>query len=152
MPSNYDKTDLAWTWCGDYLPSKDGDFADTFDDKIQSLVQEIQTVVQSSLLDWEEHPGLGSGLDEFIGEPNTKVTANRLRTRVRDSLILFNVVRDSDLDIKVIPVGIHAVLLLIKVAALATSENSLAENIITVSVVFDYLEKGIFFIESPEVV
>ena len=151
MPSNYDRVDLQWVWCGDYLPSKDGDLADTGEDRIQSLVQEIQTVVQSALLDWEEHPGLGSGLEEFIGEPNTKETANRLKTRIRDSLILFNIVRDSDLDIKVIPVGIHTVFILIKVAALATSENSLSENIITVSVVFDYMERGIFFIETPEV-
>lgn len=151
MPTNYDKVDLQWSWNGDYSPGQDHDFADTSSDKIQSLVQEIQTVVQSSLADWEEHPGLGAGLDDFIGEANTRQTAESLKTRVRDSLILFNIVRDTDLDVKVLPVGPHTVLILIRVAALATEENSLAENSIVITTVFDYLERGVFFIENPQV-
>lgn len=150
MPSNYDKIDLRFSWNGDYSIGPDGDVADTSQDQIVAVVEQVQTILSSSARDWEEYPSLGVGLDDFVGEPNTKEVARRLELKVKDVLIISNTVRANDLDVKVIPVGIHSVLIIVKIQALATSSNSLQSGTsgIVVSVVFDYQEHGIFVLDK----
>ncbi len=148
IPSNYDRIDIEWTWNGDFNVGKDGDLADTQGDQIQSLIQEIQTVAQSALNDWKEHPSLGAGLEDFIGEANTRETANEINSRLTAALTLNDIVRDEDLTVRTIPVGPHTVLITITVEALATQNNSLESNTVTTSTVFDYFERGVVFVEG----
>jgi hypothetical protein len=148
MPANYDRIDFEWSWNGDYGISSDGDIGDTSRDQIQSLVQEVQSIISSSLNDWEEYPGIGANLDAFVGEANTKETSRLLRLRVKDALIFNNIVREDDLEIKIVPVGIHSVLIVLRIAALATPNNSLDQNSMVVSLIYDYTERGVFFLES----
>jgi hypothetical protein len=148
MPSNYDKIDLEWTWNGDFNVGRDGDLADTESDQIQSLIQEIQTVAQSALDDWAEHPSLGAGIDDFVGEANSRETARKIESRLEGALTLNNIVRDEDLNVRVVPIGPHTILVTITVEALATQNNSLENNTVTTTVVFDYFERGVVFVEG----
>ena len=150
MPSNYDKIDLRYTWNGDFLPSEEGDLADTSIDQIQTVIEMIQLVVNSAVADWREHTGLGAGLEDFIGEPNLRETGDQIRDRIKSTLVINNIVREQDLSINITPVGNHAVLIIIKLAALATPQNSMEDNVATISLVFDYNERGIFFLEDQE--
>lgn len=147
MSNNYDQTDLKYSFRGDFLPGDDGDFADTFSDQIQSLVQEIQTIANSSLGDWEENPQYAASLDDFIGEPNNRDTANDIIDRLRTALITNNVVSSDDLIVKLIPIDRHRVLIMISVDASATSSNSVIKGSSpVVTIVYDWSERGILFI------
>lgn len=148
MPDIYDKIDISFSWNGDFSIGKDGDLNTTSTDQIQALVQNIQAAVASTPQDWEEFINLGAGLDEFIGEANTKETATRIESRVRENIITANLVRASDLDVKVVPVGIYSVLIIIRVQALATINNSLKDSNLIISLVFDYQERGIFVLDT----
>lgn len=135
-----------WSWNGDFIPGKDGDLADTEGDQIQSLIQDIQTIVASEIGDWEEDKSRGADLFYFAGEPNSRETATGIKTRLRDALVLSRVVRIEDLDIKVLPIGKDAVLIIVRVAAQSTPRNSLENNLVVVSTVFDLVERGIMFL------
>lgn len=148
MPTNYDKIDAKFSWNGDLIPGKDGDIADTSSDQIQSLIQEIQSVVNSSLGDWLEHPSYGAGLDDFIGEANTKETSEFIKVRLFDSLVANNVVKKEDLSIVTIPVGPNSIMAVVRVKAQATPNNSLEQALIAVTMIFDYNEQGVFFLEE----
>jgi hypothetical protein len=146
----YDSIDFAWTGNGD-LSFEEGDIADTSSDTLLSTVQEIQTVCRSSLQDWEIWPGIGAGLDDFIGEANTEETSNLIHDRLRLAIISQGIVDEEDLLITIVPTHRFEVLIIIRVDAIATPYNSLANgNLLVVQAVYDYMEKGIFFLlETP---
>lgn len=148
MPTNYDSVDLEFSWNGDFQLGKDGDIADTYNDQIQTLIQNIQTVVNSELNDWKEHPALGAGLDDFVGEPNTKDTARQINARIVGALVQNNIVLEDDVTVKVVPVDRHTVFITITVTALATADNSLEGTSVTTSLVFDYFERGVVFLQG----
>lgn len=146
MPTVYDNIDAIWEWNGDYSIGPDGDLANTEFDQVQDVIQQIRIVVASSLGDWEEHPTRGADLDEFIGEGNTRITAERIQNRINSILVAHNVVRSEDLTVRVVPVGPHEVFITVSVDAAATDNNSVRTDSIVVSLVFDYNERGIFFV------
>lgn len=144
MATIYDAIDVTFTYNGDFIPGVDGDFDDTSADQIQSLVQEIQTIANSSLGDWQENPSYAATLDDFIGLPNTRETARQLTERLRVALITNNVVNADDLTVRTIPIDKHKLLIMVSVAAAATPNNSLTSGTLTtVSLVYDYSEQGI---------
>ena len=147
MPSVYDALDLRWTWNGDYAVGHGGDLMDTSTDALMSLLQDIHNVCASALGDWELYPNLGAGLDDFIGEPNVRSRANLIHDRVRLSLVDANIVRESDLKIRVIPVHRHRVMILIAVHVVPTSANGLSanNNKLRTAFVFDFVEQGMLF-------
>jgi hypothetical protein len=143
MAGNYDSIDFDWTWSGDYIIGDDGDVQDTSDDRLLSLVNEITTVVKSSVGDWAEEINVGADLDDFVGEPNTRATADDILSRLESSLAL--IINPNDLNVRVTPVHIHKVLIMISVQVKATPENNANPgDVITLSFVYDYFEKGIF--------
>lgn len=152
MASNYDTVDLVWHWCGDYSIGTDGDLADTKDDHLTSLKQDVHTIAASSLQDWENYPGLGATLDDFLGEPNNQATAAAVHDRLKISLISANVVEEEDLAIRVIPVHANKVLIVIGISAIPTAFNSLDEDgKIVTSLVFDTMEQQVFFLDRVPV-
>lgn len=143
MPRNYDEIDLDWTWDGDLLLDQYGDIKDTSEDPLLSLRNEIFSIIKSDLKDWREEPSIGTNLGDFIGEPNISDTAKAIEERVRTSLTI--IVSTSDLHVRVVPVGIHKVLIAITLQVLATPNNKLAVgDTINVSFLYDYFERGIF--------
>lgn len=151
MAGLYDSNDLKFSWNGDFSISE-GDLTDTSDDGITSLIQDIQSVCNSSLKDWEAYPRWGATLDDFIGEANTKYTAGLIHDRLRTSIVSAGIVAETDLKIKVIPVHIHRVLIVIKVNAIPTNFNTLEyDQLVTVQLVFDFVEQGVVFLDKrPE--
>jgi hypothetical protein len=146
----YDSVDLEYSWNGDFQPGQDGDLADTSDDQIRSLEQEIQTIANSALGDWEEHPTFASSLDDFVGEPNNRDTAAALANRLRTALISNNIVAAGDLSIRIIPIGVSKVMITIAVVAASTPNNSIIEGqAAVVALLYDYVEHGISFIDKP---
>lgn len=149
MAHIYDNVDLEWVWSGDFVPY-DGDLSDTTDDYLKSLLQDIHTVCASELQDWELYPGLAGGLGEFIGKPNSKSTGDLIHDRLKVAITSLGVVAEEDLNIRVIPVHIHKVLIIIRVNAVATPWNSLADGqLLVTQFVFDFIEQGITFFEKP---
>lgn len=143
MPRNYDSIDLDFTWDGDFLTDQQGDLKDTSEDFLLSFRNEIFTVVKSDLKDWREEPGVGTGLGDFIGEPNVSDTGKSIEQRVRSALTV--IANSSDIDVRVIPVGVHKVLITITIQVLATPANGLvAGEALSVSFLYDYFERGTF--------
>ncbi len=149
MAANYDIIDLTYTWNGDYKIGHDGDLEDTSEDQIQSLIQEICDIVRSSIGDWEEHPNRAASLDDFIGEPNNRDTADAISARIKTALISNDLVRANDVSVRVIPVGIHQVMIVVSVSVLATQNNSIiAGGQAIVSLLFDSIEKSVHFLDA----
>jgi len=147
--TNYDSIDIEYSYCGDYEVSDDGDFQDTTYDQIQSLVQEIQTVCNSSIGDWQENPNYAASLTDYVGEPNNRITSRNITDRIKTSLIGNNVVRADDLTINIIPIDRYKVFILVSVKVASTQNNSvLTDGSVVVSLVFDYTEQGISFIDN----
>lgn len=143
MAGNYDSIDFDWTWSGDFIIGDDGDLQDTSEDRLLSLVNEITTIVKSSLGDWAEEINVGADMDDFVGEPNTRPTGEAIITRLESALSI--IINPNDLNVRVSPVHIHKVLIMISVQVKATPENKANPgDVISLSFVHDYFEKGIF--------
>ena len=148
MASVYDTVDLYWLWNGDYDIDK-GDIRDTNEDHLQSLAQEVQDIAASALNDWANYPQKGATLDDFIGEPNSRRTGDSIHDRLRLALISAGIVRDQDLRIRVVPVHIYKILIVVMIDAVPTAFNKLnRQDKVAVHLVFDFLERGVFFLES----
>jgi len=149
MANFYDGIDLRFTNNGDFVISE-GDLQDTSHDSLLSIVQDIQTVAKSVFNDWEMYPNYAAGLDDFIGEPNSRETGLLLKERIRLALIAAGIVLEDDLKVFVFPIHRKEVSIVIKIAALATPFNFLsAGEGLTVYFVYDYLEKGVMFLYEP---
>lgn len=145
----YDDIDLRFNWNGDFDLGPDGDLAHTTNDRLESVRQEIHDICASALGDWEVYPNRGASLDDFVGEPNTRLVGDRIHDRLRIALTSAGVVLEDDLDIRVVPVHLYRVLIVVKINAVPTPFNNLAEEKLIVSLVFDFLEQGITFYEKP---
>jgi hypothetical protein len=145
--ANYDSIDLDFSWDGDFFVGNNGDIADTKDDFIRSLENEIQTVVKSETLDWEKHPTIGATLSDFQGEPNTRAMGQAIEQRVVGRILDLSIVNPSDLAVRVVPVHIHQILIVITITAVATNGNRLekGEPLVT-SVLYDSSENSLFFL------
>lgn len=149
--ANYDSIDLDWTWDGDFILGDDGDLADTAGDYLTSLQNEIRTVMRSELSDWQEHPILGCGLSDFRGEPNTRETAEAMRTRILSRLVSSGIVSQEDCFIRIIPVHAHQVLVMIRINAVPTPQNGLVPGVpVIVAFTYDSLEDSVFFLPPSQ--
>lgn len=150
MASYYDAIDVSWSGNGDIMPSHQGDISDTSGDTIQSLIDQIAIVISSSLNDWAIYPSRGTGIEDFIGEPNVRDTADRIHDRVRISLVSAGVVNEEDLEVRVIPISIHKVMVVIFVDAISTATNSLESGgPVKVAFVFDTSQRQVFIVRPP---
>ena len=143
----YDSTDALFSWDGDYAIGEDGDLADTSDDLLQSLVQEIQTIVKSEIGDWLSDPSVGSNLSDFVGGPNTQQAANNIHDRLVVKLTENGVVSQDDLSVQIVPVGIYQLMIMITVSVAVTVNNKLvAGEAVHVNIIYDTSENGILFL------
>jgi len=143
MAGNYDSVDFDFTWDGDLVLDTQGDLKDTSSDLLMSIKNEIFTVVKSSLGDWREDINVGADLDDFIGEPNSRDTAEGIETRLRSALS--EILAVQDLGIRIIPVNIYKILIVLTLEVLPTPQNGLkAGTTIKITFLYDYLEKGVY--------
>ena len=148
MANNYDAVDLHWSWNGDFAIAG-GDLKDTSSDALRSLIQDIHTVCASSVRDWENYPGLGATLDDFLGEPNNATIAAQVTDRLKVSLAAAGVASVNDIAIRIVPIHINKVLIIIGIDAVATAFNNLdPDDRLIVTFVFDSVEQQIHFLDQ----
>jgi hypothetical protein len=147
----YDSVDSYWSWDGDYAIGPDGDLKDTSDDFLSSLEQEIATVVKSEVGDWQLNPLIGATLTDFLGEPNTRENGKLIEDRVRFKIIDAGIVAPEDLSVRVVPTGIHTLMIMINVMTVATTDNRLeVGSAVSVNIIYDTMENGLFFLPPGE--
>lgn len=147
--ANYDSIDLDFTWDGDFKIGDDGDIADTRSDLIQSLRNELHTILRSEFDDWELHPQLGANISEFRGQPNSRKIGRAMEDRIRTKVIGATIVQPEDIVVQVLPVGRHQVLTTITVNAASTPNNNLDPNEpLAIAFLYDSLEDSVFFLDE----
>lgn len=147
----YDSIDIDFTWDGDMKVGPDGDLMSTADDAIRALENELRTIIKSERGDWKAQPNIGSDINEFLGEANTRELGRRLEERVRSRLTQPGPVLTEDLIVRAVPVHKHSILMIISVSAIATQNNRLQfGDRVTVSLTYDTIEDNIFFLPPNE--
>ena len=143
MPQNYDKVDFAWTAGGDIVLGHSGDILDTSHDPLRSLHQECVTRIKSEIKDWKSYPDLGASISDFVGEPNNKLIAEAIKTRITAALTKHGFINSKDISIKYAPIDIDRILFRITITVLATAENR-GSNYIKINTLYNYGENNIF--------
>ncbi len=124
MASNYDSRDLSWSWKGDFKIA-DGDLDLNYTDALESIETEIITVVKSSDGDWELHPLYGANLAQFIGEPNTRENAEKMKDVLKTAIAYAGLARREDLVIDINALTIHTLYVRITLKAEPSPANRL---------------------------
>ena len=146
---NLDAFDLSFDWNGDYDIGNNGDIKDTSRDGLDSLIHQLHDICASLPGDWELYPNRGAGLDDFLGEPNNKVTSILIQDRLKLAIVSANLIPENDLKIRTIPIHKNKLLIILSVNAIATSKNSLVRGqSLYVAFVYDTIEKEVFFLEQ----
>lgn len=143
MPRIYDATDLAWTSRGDLVIGHDGDLYDTSTDPLRSIFQEIRTRVMSDLGDWLMYPDVGASISDFVGEPNNKVVAEAIKTRIIASLARHGLVAREDVSIRYMPVDIDQILFRVSLSVMPTARNAGSANL-QINLLYNYAENNVF--------
>jgi hypothetical protein len=93
--------DLYFSYEGDFA-IENGDLKDTDGEiRLRSDTQEFRTIIQSAVNDWALEPFLGANLDEYVGEQNTRITADHIEAQIMRSIS-----RDRTLDIEDVIVSV----------------------------------------------
>lgn len=147
----YDSIDADWTWDGDFVRGDDGDIGDTSYDTLKSVQNEIATIVKSELTDWELDPFIGTNLSDYSGEPNTRETGEAIEERVSLALESSTVVQSNDVAVRTVPINVHQVMIMITLFTGWNSTNQLSPaEPVSVNLVYDTIEKDIFFFPSRD--
>lgn len=145
--TNYDNVDIHFNTSGD-ISIQSAHVKMTDLDQIDYIKDQIRISVQSHTGEWQYDLGCGSNISDLIGEPNNKDTAELIKSRIISNLVSRGIVKQSDLEVTVIPIDIHSVLLGVTVKAQPTVNNSLVEGQFTVNFLFDFTEFQISPIEA----
>lgn len=143
--SDYSSIDFFWSNRGDYALDHRGDIADTEDNPLRSLVQEMRTRVEASVGDWPIYPTIGAGLDDFIGEVNNRTTADEIKVRVAASLTSDGLIKASDLQVQVTPLSSRAIRVSIMVNVMNTPGVESNIEWLNFSYLYDIAEKGTIY-------
>ena len=94
-------SDIALSFNGDGLVSDKGDFLLT--SGWDESVRQVNVLVRTEILGWKTYPEFGTPLHDFIGEPNTRETAQEISRTLEIYLNRF--VRGiGTITVRVIPV------------------------------------------------
>jgi len=145
MPQIYDRTDLGWSSRGDLVLGHNGDIMDTYEDPLRSLYEEIRTRTMSAVGDWRNYPDLGASMEDYVGEPNTKYTAEAIKTRVVTSITRNGLVSNADLDVKYVPIDVDKLMVRISVKVVPTAKNG-GSDYLGINFLYDYSENHAYFV------
>jgi hypothetical protein len=79
--------------------------------------QIIYARIRTQAPDWFVHPTLGGNLEDLIGEPNTKDSANRGIKCITDALTYGSFLSTGDFTVQAIPVNKEEILFVIRVTS-----------------------------------
>ena len=143
MTNVYDTVELRWSEDGDYILDSDGDLRDTLPDQIQWLTDAIHTEMTNERGDWDLEPSIGANLLDFIGEPNTRVTGEKIKQRIISVLTRPELISTADLTVEVAPVSIHAIAIVLIIRVASTPNNSVVADVLILNYLYDYSENAI---------
>lgn len=143
MPKNYDRNDFAWSYRGGYILSHDGDFSDTKYDPLRSQYEEIRDVVKSDINSWKIAKNIGASLSDFVGEPNNKITAEAIKTRIISALTRNGLVNSEDLKVTYLPYDIDKLIIRISIKVAPTAANK-GSNTLSITMGYSYSENNVF--------
>lgn len=120
---NKQDIDLYWTQEGDFaFDSVKEDILSTKNDHYRCMVQQILTRVMSNKGDWDLQKSLGSDVSQFMGQPNTRVTGQRLQERIIGELTRDGFISAPSLKVDVVPTGKSSVEIFIIVVPLGSRQ------------------------------
>ena len=143
MATVYDNNDLVWTSRGDYVISHNGDIMDSNNDPLRSIFQEIRTRIKSDLGDWKLNEDIGGSLSDFVGQPNNKLTAETIKTRIKACLVRHGLVNSRDLTIKYIPIDADKLMFRLSLSVAQTAKNRSSQTL-GINVLYHYAENNVY--------
>lgn len=104
----YNEVDIAVTASGDLCLASSRDFLLTSGSGV--LKQDISFRLRTNPGDFYPHPDIGAGLDELIGEPNTRETARNGESKIVHSLVYDGMISNIDLYVRGVPISNESVM------------------------------------------
>jgi len=104
----YNEVDIAVTASGDLCLASNRDFSLTSGSGV--LKQDIAFRLRTNPGEFYPHLEVGAGLDELIGEPNTRYTAKTGESKIVRSLIYDSMVQNLDLYVRGVPISQEAIM------------------------------------------
>lgn len=124
MARTYDSIDLWWTDEADFHLSGEGDIDDTSSDLLRSVEQEMRSRIRSSPGDWLVDVELGAGLDDYVGEVNSKALAREIRLQIINALTQGGLVSAADLSVRAMPIDAHTIVFRLGLKANSVTDRS----------------------------
>ena len=111
------EVDIGFTMDGDLdLSLLEGGYEDlSYSSGPDFILQSVNNRLRTQSPDWYTYPHLGANLEDFIGEPNTRETAESIITNIRYTLTYDRLVSEEDLEVDVIPVNINEVVVYVSI-------------------------------------
>jgi hypothetical protein len=103
----YNNYDIAVSASGDMVIGGNRDFVLTPGSGV--LKQDIAFRLRTNPGEFYVHQDVGAGLDDLIGEPNTRETAKIGESKIAHSLVYDGFIRNNDLYIKGVPITYESV-------------------------------------------
>lgn len=89
-----------------------------------ALKQIAYTRIRTQAPDWLIHPNMGGNLEDLIGEPNTRNTAQRGVKMIRDALTYGEFLSVGEFTVKAVPVNKEEILFIVRI------DNWLGEEVV----------------------
>ena len=105
------ETDICLSYAGGGIITDDGDLKLTRD--LDALSREVSRIVRTINPAWEIYPNIGAGIEEFVGEPNTRGTALEITKRLNYILNQNQIAYPGRLFARVVPSGDESLLIFI---------------------------------------
>ena len=103
---NPKSVDLYWTQEGDFaFDPKTEDLMDTSLSQYRGFVQQILTRIMSNKREWSLQSQIGANISDFLGQPNSRETGQRLQDRIVAELTRDVLVDPRALRVEVVPTG-----------------------------------------------
>lgn len=144
MANLYDAIDLLWDCTnGDFIVSHSGDLADTSQDALEAVLQDVYTRVKSDRGDWSESPLIGASLSDFAGEPNTQRTGTSIQQRVINTLLSYGTISGSDITVDVFPISKEKVMVEVSLRVSPSVRNK-GSRVLKKTFVYSFVENNVY--------
>jgi len=139
MPGTYSQRDIQITDDGDLVNDSNGDLLVA--DINRTIVQHVLLCLLTEFNDFDAYPEIGSTLESYIGENNTRETGDLIRREVIRALTSRSLFRADDLNVDIVPISSTDILIKL------TIYNAI-EGSVDILLKFDLNNNGIELVET----
>jgi len=133
--------DLFSTLDEDLSVDPNGDIKDTSYDSLRALFQEIRKRCRSSFKDWALKKNLGANINDLLGNPNNRITAEEGKSRLIAALTQGGFLTRNVIKIRYMPLGIHR--LVYNIGVTVTDPVTGTTKLLKVQLLYDTTEDGL---------